>query len=196
MLIPLGSIPSPSSSTIFEGGPIVLRWYGTLIAIGVLVAIRLTRREFVRRGLDQETVFSIATWAIPGGIIGARIYHVITDWSRFSGDLGEIPAIWHGGLGLPGVVMGGALATAIGARRNGIRPLVAFDCIAPGSSSHRRSAGGATTSTRSSSAVRRRCPGVSRSRPSIVPSHTGRPRRSIRPFSTRASGTWASSCWS
>jgi prolipoprotein diacylglyceryl transferase len=113
-------------------GALNLRWYGTLLALGVLLGGRLTRRELVRRGLDGEKVYTVATWAVPFGVIGARLYHVATDWSRFDGHLAEIPQLWHGGLGLPGVVAGGALGAVIGSRRAGIPARVTMDCIAPG----------------------------------------------------------------
>ena len=71
-------------------------------------------------------------WCIPAGLVGARLYHVVTDWELFSGHLIRIPELWRGGLGLPGVLLGGALGAAIGARRAGLRPLLVFDCIAPG----------------------------------------------------------------
>jgi phosphatidylglycerol---prolipoprotein diacylglyceryl transferase len=126
------SIPSPSSPLIVEFGPFKLRWYGTLIAIGILLAGYLAMRELRRRGHDPEVAYQIASWCVPGGIIGARLYHVATDWDRFFGHLAKIPALWEGGLGLPGVIAGGALGAAIGARRAGVPVLVAFDCIAPG----------------------------------------------------------------
>jgi prolipoprotein diacylglyceryl transferase len=129
---PLAFIPSPSSSVIGSLGPITLRWYGLLIALGVLIAGRIAQRELVRRGIDPERVYTLATWCIPGGILGARIYHIVTDWGRFSHHLSRLPQIWQGGLGLPGVIVGGAIGAAIGARRARIPVLVAFDALAPG----------------------------------------------------------------
>jgi prolipoprotein diacylglyceryl transferase len=128
----LASIPSPSSPLIVELGPLKLRWYGTLIAIGILFAGFIAMRELRRRGRDPDLAYQIASWCVPGGIVGARLYHVATDWDRFSGHLAKIPALWEGGLGLPGVIAGGALGAALGARRAGVPVLVAFDCIAPG----------------------------------------------------------------
>jgi prolipoprotein diacylglyceryl transferase len=131
-ILPFLSIPSPSSPFIVTIGSFRLRWYGTLLALGVLLGGWLTGRELTRRGLDPDKVYGIAVWAVPGGVLGARLYHVLTDWHRFDGHLAEIPQLWHGGLGLPGVIAGGTLGAYIGARRQGLVPLVVFDCVAPG----------------------------------------------------------------
>ena len=98
----------------------------------MLLGGRLAKRELVRRGLDGEKVYTVAAWAVPAGVIGARLYHVATDWSRFDGHLAEIPQLWHGGLGIPGVVAGGVLGAYVGARRAELPLRVVIDCIAPG----------------------------------------------------------------
>lgn len=126
------AIPSPDSELIAQVGALKIRWYGTLIALSILLAIRLARVQMQRRGLDPERAYTVATWAVPGGVIGARLYHVITTWEHFSGNLAKIPALWEGGLGMPGVIAGGALGAFIGARRAGVPVLAMFDCIAPG----------------------------------------------------------------
>ena len=130
--LPLLSIPSPDSNVIVELGPLRLRWYGTLLALAVLLAGWMTQREFRRRALDPEQVYTVAAWCVPGGIIGARLYHVITDWDRFSDDLASIPALWEGGLGMFGVIVGGATGALIAARRIGVPFGTVFDSIAPG----------------------------------------------------------------
>lgn len=128
----LASIPSPSSPYVFQAGSFGLRWYGLLIAIGIGVAIWIARREFRRRGWDPEGVYTLAMWAVPAGIIGARLYHVATDWHLFADDPARIIQIQQGGLGLPGVIIGGAIGATIAARRLGLPALGVFDCIAPG----------------------------------------------------------------
>jgi prolipoprotein diacylglyceryl transferase len=130
--VPLLALPSPSSPYLFQVGSFGLRWYGLLIAIGIALALWIARREFRRRGWDPEHVYAIALWTVPAGIIGARLYHVITTWSRFADDPGAIIRINEGGLGMPGVIVGGAIGAAIGARRAGLPVLGVFDAVAPG----------------------------------------------------------------
>ena len=130
--MPLAFIPASPGPFVFQAGPFGLRWYGLLIAIGIGLAIWIGRREFRRRGWDPEGVYTIALWCVPAGIIGARLYHVLTDWHRFEDDLGSIVMIQQGGLGMPGVIVGGAIGAWIGARRIGRPALGVFDCVAPG----------------------------------------------------------------
>jgi len=84
------------------------------------------------REWDPAIAGEVAIWAVPCGVVGARLYHVVTDWSAFSGHLGDIPLIQQGGLGIYGAILGGALGAVVGARRAGIPLLVILDCTAPG----------------------------------------------------------------
>ena len=130
MLTFLASIPSPGSKAI-ELGPLSLRAYGLMIALGVLAAVELARRRFAAKGLDPEDVSAIALWAVPAGLIGARLYHVATDWKRFRGDWWEAFAIWHGGLGVPGGILLGTLVGVWVAKRRGVPLGLGADAIAP-----------------------------------------------------------------
>ena len=130
--VTLLSIPSPGDPFIINSGPIHARWYGLLLALGVLLAGWIARKEFRRRGIDPELAYSIAVWAVPFGLIGARLYHVATDWDAFKNTYSQIPQIWNGGLSIFGAVLGGMLGTWIGARRVKLRFWVVADCIAPG----------------------------------------------------------------
>ena len=113
----LASIPSPSRNGI-ELGPLQLRAYGVMIALGVLAAVWLSRRRWQARGGDPEEISRIALWAVPAGLIGARLYHVITDWRRFERDGWlEAFAIWEGGLGIPGGMFAGIVVGVWMARR-------------------------------------------------------------------------------
>ncbi len=127
----LASIPSPSDPFVFHLGPLAPRWYGILLATGILLAILITRRQLALRGRDPALAGEVAVWAVPCGVVGARLYHVVTDWSAFSGHLEKIPLIQQGGLGIYGAILGGALGAAIGARRAGVPLLVILDCAAP-----------------------------------------------------------------
>lgn len=127
----LASIPSPSSGSI-EIGPLRLNAYGLMIAIGVIVAVRIAGRRAEARGVGTvEDFSSIAMWAVPAGVIGGRIYHVITDMQRFRGNWAEAFMIWHGGLGIWGGV---ALGVAVGfwrARVRGLNAWAILSCAAP-----------------------------------------------------------------
>jgi prolipoprotein diacylglyceryl transferase len=128
----LASIPSPSNPFVFHLGPFAPRWYGILLAVGILVALLVTRRQLALRERDPALAGEVAIWAVPCGVVGARLYHVVTDWSAFSGHLTDIPRVQQGGLGIYGALLGGALGAYIGARRAGVPLLVILDCVAPG----------------------------------------------------------------
>ncbi|MFJ2861773.1 prolipoprotein diacylglyceryl transferase [Kitasatospora sp. NPDC087314] len=127
-------IPSPSRGVLYLG-PIPLRAYAFCIILGVVVAVWLGSKRWVARGGAKHTVGDIAVWAVPFGLVGGRLYHVITDHQLYFGD-GKNPwnalKIWEGGLGIWGAIALGAVGAWIGARRRGV-PLPAYaDAIAPG----------------------------------------------------------------
>lgn len=124
------SIPSPSTNSI-NIGPLELRAYGVMIALGVIAAVWLGGKRFAERGHDAEDIASIAMWSVPAGVIGARIYHVITDNQRFRGNWGEAFEIWQGGLGIWGGVAAGSLAAVWLSRRRGYDLPDALDSLAP-----------------------------------------------------------------
>lgn len=127
----LASIPSPSENGI-EIGPLNLRAYGLLIAFGVIAGVRLIGKNFEAERIGtRDDAASLATWGVVAGVIGARLYHVATDWSRFSDDLGSIPAIWKGGLGIPGGLLLGLLVTAWQANKRGIDVPTTLTCVVP-----------------------------------------------------------------
>ncbi len=130
----LAFIPSPSAGEIHLG-PIPLRGYALCIIVGVFVAVWLGGRRWVARGGRPGTVADIAVWAVPFGLVGGRLYHVVTDYQLYFGE-GRNPVdalrIWDGGLGIWGAIALGALGAWIGCRRRGI-PLPAYaDAVAPG----------------------------------------------------------------
>ncbi|MFD5324983.1 prolipoprotein diacylglyceryl transferase [Streptomyces sp. NPDC127092] len=130
----LAFIPSPSTGVIHLG-PIPLRGYAFCIIIGVFVAVWLGNKRWIARGGTAGTVADIAVWAVPFGLVGGRLYHVITDYQLYFSE-GEnwVDAfkIWEGGLGIWGAIALGAVGAWIGCRRRGI-PLPAYaDAIAPG----------------------------------------------------------------
>ena len=116
----IGSIPSPSRNGL-ELGPLNLRAYGVMIALGVLAAVWLSRRRWAARGGDPDQISRVALWAVPAGLIGSRLYHVITDWRKFQAEGWlEVVAIWNGGLGIPGGMAAGILVGLWMVRRQGM----------------------------------------------------------------------------
>ncbi len=130
----LAFIPSPAQG-VWHLGPLPLRAYAVCIIVGIVVAIWWGNKRFVARGGRPGLVTDISVWAVPFGIIGGRIYHVVTDNQLYFRE-GRNPwrafAIWEGGLGIWGAVAFGALGAYIGCRRYGV-PLASYaDSIAPG----------------------------------------------------------------
>jgi prolipoprotein diacylglyceryl transferase len=116
----IATIPAPPGSSL-ELGPLSLHLYGVMIALGVIAAVWLCGRRAEAAGIaTRDDIAAVAVWGVAGGIIGARLYHVATDWSRFSDDPPKILRIWEGGLGIPGGLLLGALAGIWCGRRRGI----------------------------------------------------------------------------
>ena len=127
----LASIPSPSSGSIHIG-PLRLNAYGLMIALGVIVAIRIAGRRAESRGVGTTDDFSsIAMWAVPAGVIGGRVYHVITDYELFRGQWIDAVKIWEGGLGIWGGVALGVLVGAWRARVRGLNAWAIVSCAVP-----------------------------------------------------------------
>ncbi|MEZ5245056.1 MAG: prolipoprotein diacylglyceryl transferase [Acidimicrobiales bacterium] len=113
----LASFPSPPSEAI-ELGPLTLRAYGLAIAFGVLAAVWLAQKRWTAVGGDPDDISRIAMWAVPAGLIGARLYHVLTDW-RFDEGWAKPFKIWEGGLGIPGGMAAGIIVAVWIIRREG-----------------------------------------------------------------------------
>jgi len=130
----LAFIPSPSTGVVYLG-PVPLRGYAFCIIIGVFVGVWLGNKRWVQRGGRSGTVADIAVWAVPFGLVGGRLYHVITTYEPYFGPNGhplDAFKVWQGGLGIWGAVALGAVGAWIGCRRRGI-PLPAYaDALAPG----------------------------------------------------------------
>ena len=126
----LMSIPSPSSGSL-DLGPITLRMYGFMIALGVIAAVWLMGKRFMSKGINPDHASGLAMWVVPAGIIGARAYHVITDWRRFEGNWGEAVQIWRGGLGILGGVIFGLVAAFFYCRKHDLDLKEVIDVVAP-----------------------------------------------------------------
>ncbi|MFT3877989.1 MAG: prolipoprotein diacylglyceryl transferase [Propioniciclava sp.] len=128
------SIPSPDISK-FELGPLTIHLYALCLMAGMVAAWLIGSRRWVARGGQAETFETIVLVAIPSGIVGARIYHVVTHWEDYFGP-GRDPLtalyIWQGGIAIFGSLIGGALGAWIAARRLGARMPAFADALAPG----------------------------------------------------------------
>ncbi len=130
----VASIPSPSQG-VWHLGPFPLRAYALCIVLGIVAASVVTERRMRQRGAPPYAVLDIAVWAVPFGIVGARIYHVITSADQyFSAGAHPVEAlyIWNGGLGIWGGVAGGGLGAWIAARKLGLPLSFVADALAPG----------------------------------------------------------------
>ncbi|WP_294178672.1 prolipoprotein diacylglyceryl transferase [uncultured Schumannella sp.] len=128
------SIPSPDISYI-DLGPFRLHFYAIFILIGVVLAVLLTGRRISASGFKGGDAIDIALWAVPFGIVGARLYHVVThpgDYFYPGADLLKVLYVWEGGIAIFGAVVFGLVGIWIGARRTKIPFLVFLDALAPG----------------------------------------------------------------
>lgn len=134
-MLPTG-IPSPPLDwNAFHLGPLTIHVYALCLLAGMVAAAVITHRRLVPRGASPEAVLDITLWAIPLGIVGARIYHVLTHTGDYFGpghDLLDVVRIWDGGNALYGSLLGGALGAWIGCRRAGLRLWSFADALAPG----------------------------------------------------------------
>ena len=117
-MFPLLEINIPFSPNLIDAGSFVLSWHGLLSFAGVSTAVWLVARWARQERLDPDMVYNTAIWAILGGIVGARVSHVADNWGSvysFSDPIGLI-AVWSGGIGLWGALIGGWIAGMIYAR--------------------------------------------------------------------------------
>ncbi|MGA4507362.1 prolipoprotein diacylglyceryl transferase [Propionibacteriaceae bacterium G1746] len=127
-------IPSPSFNG-FSIGPLTIRMYALCILAGIFVGGWLARRRFIARGGRPEQLESMITIAVLAGIVGARVYHVVTDYQFFFGpgrDPWDAFKIWEGGLGIVGGVLFGAGVVWVMCRRAGLSFATMADVFAPG----------------------------------------------------------------
>ncbi|GAA4230741.1 prolipoprotein diacylglyceryl transferase [Actinomadura meridiana] len=131
---PLAYIPSPSQG-VWHLGPIPIRAYAVMIILGIVVAVWLGERRWAAKGGTSGVIIDVAVWAVPFGLVGGRLYHVVTDYQRYFGEGGDTLRaleIWKGGLGIWGAVAAGGLGAVIACRRRGISALALADAVAPG----------------------------------------------------------------
>lgn len=127
---PLSYIPSPSSNG-FHVGPLFFHYYGLMYVIGITLAVLITRRRVRAYGGDPALVADVALWAVPAGIIGARVYFDITTPAQIPHEWYGVIAVWQGGLGIWGGIAAGALAGVWRLWRKGAPIALFADAIAP-----------------------------------------------------------------
>ena len=134
-VVNLAYIPSPPQG-VWHLGPIPIRAYALCIIAGIIVALVIGDRRGEQRGGERGVIYDIALWAVPFGLVGGRLYHVMTDWQTYFGPhgkgLGKAIAVWEGGLGIWGAVALGGVGAWIACRRRGISLPAFGDAIAPG----------------------------------------------------------------
>jgi prolipoprotein diacylglyceryl transferase len=130
----MAAIPSPTHA-VLHLGPIPIRAYALCIVLGIGVALTVTSRRWRAKGGSAEDVWDVAGWAVAFGIVGGRLYHVITDGEMYFG-AGRHPLdavkIWDGGLGIWGAIALGTVGAWIGCRRHHMRLTAFADAAAPG----------------------------------------------------------------
>ena len=129
----LTEIPSPTEGVLWLG-PVPLRAYAICILTGVVLATMITGRRLEGRGYSRDAAVDVALWIVPFGIVGGRLYHVITTPQPYFGEGGhplDAFKVWEGGLGIWGAVVLGAVGAWFGARKAGVPFPVLADCVAP-----------------------------------------------------------------
>ncbi|MDR1152361.1 MAG: prolipoprotein diacylglyceryl transferase [Bifidobacteriaceae bacterium] len=127
-------IPSPTRGE-WSLGPFPIRAYALCIVVGIIVAWWISTRRYEERGGRPGAIVDVTLWAVPFGIVGGRLYHVLTSYEQYFGPGGQpVRAlyIWEGGMGIWGAVALGALGAWIGAHRAGVRLTPVADALAPG----------------------------------------------------------------
>lgn len=119
---------------MLQVGPIAIRWYGFLIALGVLIGSIWATREAERRGLDPEKLLDMAVWLVIAGIIGARLVYVLTSPSAYFGPGGNPLSalyVWQGGISIHGGILGIMLACWLYSRRHNLNMWAYLDIMIP-----------------------------------------------------------------
>ena len=127
------SLPSPPSPIIFGIGPFALSYHGLLIALGIAVGSWLAGWGLARKGYDGALALGSLFLVVPLGLVGARLYHVLTEYHRYTRNpFPKVLEVWEGGLGIYGAVAGGFLGLLLFSWYRGITPLALADAAAPG----------------------------------------------------------------
>jgi phosphatidylglycerol:prolipoprotein diacylglycerol transferase len=115
----------------FQAGPIVIRWYGLLIATAVLLGTTLASREAIRRGQDPDRLLNVVVLTVLCALVGARLYYVAFNWDYYAANPSKVLAVWEGGLAMHGGLLAGAIGTAAYCRLTGLSVATTTDILAP-----------------------------------------------------------------
>lgn len=115
----------------FNLGPLSVRWYGIIIAVGILLGYFVAQRALVKAGLHKDTLVDIIFYSALFGLIAARIYFVIFQWPYYAENPSEIIKIWHGGIAIHGGLIGGFIAGVIVCKVKNLNPFQIGDIVAP-----------------------------------------------------------------
>ncbi len=130
-VLPLGFQFTSPGPIVVKLGPIVIRWYGLLIASAVLLGVSLSQYLAKRRYVNPDLISDLSIWLVVGAIPAARLYYVLFQWSEYSQHPERIIAIWQGGIAIHGAIIGGIIAALIFARLNKISFWQLTDLVAP-----------------------------------------------------------------
>ncbi len=117
---------------ILQIGHFELRWYSLAIMLAVIAAVLITARRATHKGIDREEIYSLALWAVLGGLLGARLFHVIDQWEYYAGNPLNILQLQQGGLAIWGALAGGGLALLVYARIRRLSLGRLVDAVTPG----------------------------------------------------------------
>lgn len=115
----------------FSLGPLTVRWYGIIIAAGIVLAFLVGQREMVKRGLHPDFLTDLLIWAVPLAIVGARIYYVAFEWDKYKNNLSEVIAIWNGGIAIHGALIASVIVAYIFTKNRNTPFLKVADILAP-----------------------------------------------------------------
>lgn len=126
----LASIPSPGTNVLELGG-FMIHLYGVFVALGIGAALMLTLRRWRKVGGRDDLVYEVLVWGVLAGLVGGRLYHLVSSWSEVPEQWWGVFAVWEGGLSIWGAIAGGIAAAAIVVRRRGVSVARFFDAAAP-----------------------------------------------------------------
>lgn len=126
-----GWLGTPPNPILVDIGTFALRWYGVILAVALLSGVLLAQRLGKRVGVKPDRVTDLALVATVAAILGARLVHVLNDWSYYGAHPREIFQVWNGGLAFHGVLLGGLLALWLYSRRQKLSVFLMLDIVFP-----------------------------------------------------------------